>query len=242
MSATDSFGAYERLGDNNVVDDDDFIHEPGQRNIKIAGTSWRGFFNAAALLAILGALVTLFAGYPLISWARRGKPWSPAHVNATGQVPDISSLPSLIDPDTPTDQLTRTGFDGHDYELVFSDEFNLDGRSFYPGDDPFWEAVDLWVSQPASPPPASYIYLVSSSTPPHKILSGMTQVSVEPARYSDATTFRFLHLFISAGQVTTRDGHLAIVVEYEESHGLQFKSGMLQTWNKFCFTTGYIEG
>lgn len=147
MSATDSFGAYERLGDNNnVVDDDDFIHEPGQKNMKISGTSWRGFFNAAALLAILGALVTLFAGYPLISWAKRGKPWSPAHVNATGQVPDISSLPSLIDPDTPTDQLTRTGFDGHEYELVFSDEFNLDGRSFYPGDDPFWEAVDLWVS------------------------------------------------------------------------------------------------
>ena len=27
--------------------------------------------------------------------------------------------------------------------LVFSDEFNQDGRTFYPGDDPFWEAVDL---------------------------------------------------------------------------------------------------
>lgn len=44
------------------------------------------------------------------------------------------------------------------------------------------------------------------------------------------------------GQVTTRDGHLAIVVENQETHGLQFKSGMLQSWNKFCFTTGYIEG
>jgi hypothetical protein len=31
--------------------------------------------------------------------------------------------------------------------LVFSDEFNTDGRTFYPGDDPYWEAVDLhyWV-------------------------------------------------------------------------------------------------
>lgn len=27
--------------------------------------------------------------------------------------------------------------------LVFSDEFETDGRTFYPGDDPFWEAVDL---------------------------------------------------------------------------------------------------
>ena len=28
-------------------------------------------------------------------------------------------------------------------QLVFSDEFNVDGRTFYPGDDPYWEAVDL---------------------------------------------------------------------------------------------------
>ena len=28
-------------------------------------------------------------------------------------------------------------------ELVFSDEFNQDGRTFYPGDDPYWEAADM---------------------------------------------------------------------------------------------------
>lgn len=26
----------------------------------------------------------------------------------------------------------------------FSDEFQTDGRTFYPGDDPYWTAVDLW--------------------------------------------------------------------------------------------------
>lgn len=31
----------------------------------------------------------------------------------------------------------------NDLVLVFSDEFNEEGRSFYPGDDPYWEAVDL---------------------------------------------------------------------------------------------------
>ncbi len=30
-----------------------------------------------------------------------------------------------------------------EFVLVFSDEFNEEGRSFYPGDDPYWEAVDL---------------------------------------------------------------------------------------------------
>ncbi len=50
----------------------------------------------------------------------------------------------LIDSDTPEEAKTRMGTDGQTkYNLVFSDEFNVDGRSFYPGDDPFWEAVDL---------------------------------------------------------------------------------------------------
>ena len=28
--------------------------------------------------------------------------------------------------------------------VKFSDEFNIDGRTFYPGDDPYFQAVDLW--------------------------------------------------------------------------------------------------
>ena len=30
-----------------------------------------------------------------------------------------------------------------EYKLVFSDEFNQDGRTFYEGEDPYWTAVDL---------------------------------------------------------------------------------------------------
>ena len=49
-------------------------------------------------------------------------------------------MPRMIDPDTPQEFMTRTGFDGNsDWELVFSDEFNEDGRTFYEGDDPFWQ-------------------------------------------------------------------------------------------------------
>lgn len=64
--------------------------------------------------------------------------------NATGQVPIMSGNYQLIDRDTPKDAYTRNSFDsGEEWVLVFSDEFNTDGRSFYPGDDPWWEAVDL---------------------------------------------------------------------------------------------------
>lgn len=53
----------------------------------------------------------------------------------------------LIDTDTPQTAYTSVGYAGANkgvsYELVFSDEFETEGRSFYPGDDPYWEAVDL---------------------------------------------------------------------------------------------------
>ena len=49
----------------------------------------------------------------------------------------------LIDGDTPDDATERTGSDGKKYNLVFSDEFSQNDRTFNPGDDPYCEAVDL---------------------------------------------------------------------------------------------------
>ena len=50
----------------------------------------------------------------------------------------------LIDLETPRNVYTRTAYTtNQEMQLVFSDEFNVDGRTFYPGDDPYWEAVDL---------------------------------------------------------------------------------------------------
>ena len=37
----------------------------------------------------------------------------------------------------------KSYYTGQEMQLVFSDEFNVEGRTFYPGDDPYWEAVDL---------------------------------------------------------------------------------------------------
>ena len=112
-------------------------------------------------------------------------------------------MPQLIDPDTPDAAKTRTGFDSQEYELVFSDEFNVEGRTFYPGDDPYWEAVDIWYGSTAD------------------------------LEWYDPS------------QVTTKNGALQITMESVTdvtlNHGLQYKSGMLQSWNKFCFTSGYIE-
>jgi hypothetical protein len=54
----------------------------------------------------------------------------------------------LIDIDTPKEAYTKPSWNGGpNMELVFSDEFNVPGRTFWPGDDPYWEAANLhyWV-------------------------------------------------------------------------------------------------
>lgn len=43
---------------------------------------------------------------------------------------------------------------------------------------------------------------------------------------------------------TTGDGYLLLNMTRQDprtNHGFNFSSGMIQTWNQFCFTGGYIE-
>lgn len=88
-------------------------------------------------------------GFPIISFATKNVQtnqggFNLGGTNATGQVPDMPGSFGLIDKDTPQDAYTRKSYiNDEEYVLVFSDEFNVDGRTFFPGDDPYWEAVDL---------------------------------------------------------------------------------------------------
>ncbi|GAB7354648.1 hypothetical protein MBLNU459_g5079t1 [Dothideomycetes sp. NU459] len=105
----------------------------------------------------------------------------------------------LIDPDTPSNAMTRTAVDGSEYKLVFSDEFNTQNRTFYPGDDPYFFALDAWYG------------------------ATMDLEWYDP----DA--------------VTTWDGTLEIRLDAFPNHGLQFRSGMLNSWNQLCFKGGIYE-
>jgi beta-glucanase (GH16 family) len=117
-------------------------------------------------------------------------------------MPSRFAMPGLVDLATPTAALTRTGNDGEAYTLVFSDEFETPGRTFYPGDDPFWTAMDLW--------------------------------------YWSTNDLEYY----TPGAVTTADGALVITMQNTSANpwaGFNYTSGMLQSWNQFCFTGGYIE-
>ncbi|KAH8825050.1 glycoside hydrolase family 16 protein [Flagelloscypha sp. PMI_526] len=185
---------------------DDLLHNPRFRDSwfsQFTLCSSRGWPNVLALLGIIAGLLVLFLGGPIMDFVIKPqqamKGYNLGGINASGQVPEFSSFPSLIDRDTPQNAMTRTGWDGKEYDLVFSDEFNVNGRSFYPGDDPFWEAADLhyWAT--------------------------------DDLEYYDPSA------------TTTHDGKLVITMTQENIKGLNYKSGMLTSWNKLCFTTGFVE-
>lgn len=157
----------------------------------------------------------LFAGYPILDYYTKETlsnfgAFNVGGVNSTGQVPDIPGLPTLIDKDTPAAALTRTGFDGRKYVLMFSDEFETPGRTFWPGDDP-------WVLSPF----------------------GATSESADEKRnrFWEAVDLHYWATgdfeWYDPDAVTTRDGSLVITASEEPTHGLNFRSGMLQSWNKF---------
>ncbi|ORY69175.1 beta-glucan synthesis-associated [Leucosporidium creatinivorum] len=118
----------------------------------------RGILNMGFLVLLAGGIVMLFGGYPVISTLTSTAPavnttsYFSSIPNTTNSIPtsgialanapNITSRYSPIDPDTPTSAYTKEGVDGT-MQLVFSDEFNTDDRYFYPGQDPFFQAVDM---------------------------------------------------------------------------------------------------
>ena len=187
---------------------DDYLHIPDKNpNARSRRPTWRGVINVFTLVIIACALIMLFAGYPII--ANIDKLYGRTNVNGKQQVEEnVDQLPvrHLIDTDTPAEAKTRTSETSNaKYELVFSDEFNLPGRTFWPGDDPFWEAGNFWYG-------ATFDY--EWYTP---------------------------EAIVTAHDPLINSGVLQITLEEEIEHGQFFRSGMLQSWNKFCFQGGYIE-
>lgn len=169
--------------------------------------SVRGCANMSTIVLLVLAVLMLFLGYPILRVIRTEQE-NRARALALGRDPDgpiqmnnASNLrTSLIDPQTPKDAYNRTRFrDGKPMVLVFSDEFNEEGRSFYPGEDPFWQAEDLhyWQTQ-------NY-------------------------EWYDPETIK------------TEGGQLVIKLSEKPEHALNFRGGLVTSWNKFCFTGGYIE-
>ncbi|EIW78281.1 glycoside hydrolase family 16 protein [Coniophora puteana RWD-64-598 SS2] len=188
---------------------DDWIHNPDPKRDRKSDrggsiVSYRGLTNLGCLVVLVVGLLALFAGYPIIHYFTTNQlsnlgGFNLGGINASGQVPEMIGNYGLIDADTPSSAHTYKSFaDGSEWQLVFSDEFETPGRTFWPGDDPYWEAVDL--------------------------------------HYWQTNDLEWY----SPQAIVTKDGSLEITMSEKEINNLNYMSGALTTWNKFCFTGGMI--
>ncbi|KAH7906516.1 beta-glucan synthesis-associated [Hygrophoropsis aurantiaca] len=212
--------AYDPDADGAADDDDDALHDPDDSHVTSTMLPVRGLINVGVLVLLIAGLLCLFIFYPVLSYfrdkARNDAISGNIRVNGTGQATLTFPMPALIDLDTPQSAHSRTGFDNEQYQLVFSDEFNTPNRTFFPGDDPFWEAANLWYWTTAD----------QEWYDPGQV----TTRAVDPTVVNT-----------QAGAKSGQAGALSIVMAEIPLNGLPYRSGMLQSWNKFCFTGGYIE-
>ncbi|RJE17600.1 Beta-glucan synthesis-associated protein [Aspergillus sclerotialis] len=192
------------------VEKDDAIHNPDPRDTErdCNFCNRRGIVNVGGLTILVLGLLMLFIGYPVLTFVRGVEESQykdltckeDPHCLNVGKRPLLKNIRSgLIDPDTPDDVKTIQSADGKEWKLVFSDEFNTNGRTFYDGDDPYYQAMDFWY--------------------------GVTQ-DLE---------------WYDPDAVTTKDGVLELRFDHFKNHDLNYRSGMVQSWNKLCFTGGRLE-
>ncbi|RAH41939.1 SKN1/KRE6 family beta-glucan synthesis-associated protein [Aspergillus brunneoviolaceus CBS 621.78] len=190
------------------VEKDDYLHEPNPNDDQECDI-WnrRGIANVGGLILITIGFLVLFIGYPVMSAVESFRKPSRPSCHETdplcldvGQQPMLANIRTgLIDPETPKSAMSKTTADGKEWQLVFSDEFNTPGRTFYDDDDAYFQAVDLWY--------------------------GVTQ-DLE---------------WYDPDAVTTRDGNLEIRFDAFANHNVSYRSGMMQSWNKLCFSGGRLE-
>ncbi|KAF1851860.1 glycoside hydrolase family 16 protein [Cucurbitaria berberidis CBS 394.84] len=192
------------------VEKDDYLHNPDPNDKdKLECDVWnrRGLVNLGGLALLTIGLLFLFIGYPVMTFVdKMTKPVrgpctnNPLCIKGKENEPLFKNLRTgLIDPDTPASAMTRTSADGSKQVLVFSDEFKKDGRTFYDGDDPYFQAVDIWY--------------------------GATQ---DLEWYDPDAAY-------------TENGTLNLKFDLFKNHGLNYRSGMVQSWNKLCYKGGHLE-
>jgi beta-glucanase (GH16 family) len=130
-----------------------------------------------------------------------------------------SEFSGWIDPDTEDLHKKLKSFsNGIIYDLVMSDEFNIEGRSFKDGHDPTWTAIDKSDDDQTSSGKKSLQYYNSSNV---YTLNGS--------------------LIIETNDHDTKWKGFDPYKKKYSTMSRHFKSGMVQSWNKFCYTGGILE-
>jgi hypothetical protein len=187
-------------------EDDDSLHNPDQFDDKRPSLrecchhcDLRFILTFICFVLLMIGPAILFVVWPIVSYRRIAQ--GSSHERGRMSGPILGAIrTSLIDPDTPPYAMTRDSVLGQGkLKLVFSDEFNVDGRTFYEGDDQFWQAADF--------------------------------------HYAATNDLEWY----DPDAITTANGTLQIRMQAVKNHGMDYRSGMLQSWNKMCFKGGVME-
>ena len=143
---------YPIFTDEKELDDD--MHLPDPSDDKYFKPTWRvvmtkeGMISILSLAFMIAGVLAIFVVLPVLAFTGtedRLETHTNALQGADRTYPLFRNIRhGLIDPTTPKSAMTRPSVDGGTLQLVFSDEFNTDNRTFYPGDDPYWTAPDFW--------------------------------------------------------------------------------------------------
>lgn len=133
-----------------------------------------------------------------------------------------SGIRPWVDPDTPEDVRTYVTSRGDTWELIMSDEFGDVNRNFTAGADHLWTSLEM----PDGTNDALQLYS-----------HDMTSVVCD----DDEEGLCYLRIK-SIDEVN----NITVWNNYLRPPGFQnstfyYRSGMLQTWNKFCFQGGMLE-
>lgn len=202
-------------------EDDDDLHMPLPDDDIRYKTKFKDHFTRDTIVSTIGlifmitGLLFVFVAVPVLSFsgifslgipetpldqmwhAPEAETWAIVNNNTYPLLNNIRK--GLIDPDTPRSAMTRTAINGQELELVFSDEFNDNNRTFYEGDDPYWFSPDIWYG-----------------------------ATIDLDWYDPDA-------------VTTYEGVLELRLDRFPNHGVQYRSGMLNSWNQLCFKGGVFE-
>lgn len=151
-SVPDTFPLYLAQAE---IDDDFVMRSPAVgRATRHHRSIWHGFKlnrkglrTVFCLFLIIGGVICLIVVVPVATYMKdqNQNKLSGEEKIAQHAYPKVmgATRTKMIDPETPQSAYTRTSINGERMKLVFSDEFNTDGRSFYENDDQFWQAQDL---------------------------------------------------------------------------------------------------
>lgn len=136
------------------------------------------------------------------------------------------------DPDTPAASRVTVDAAGAEHSLVFSDEFEQEGRDLSNGQDKRWTAIDKSDYTNASP----LRYTPAAVTTVRDLGAYVLANASDPS--SEARVFRpYARPRGSLRLETDRIVDKAFAKAVNKS----YTGGMVQSWDKFCFTGGVVE-